>query len=275
MIPFPKIIGFFAGLFFILALFLAVLKSDFSTPADVTKKYHLEPREAQYQTDGPLGLGVFGSYDRGQLQRGYQVYKEVCSACHGLTRVAFRNLGELGFNAAQVKALARQSEVPSINEKTGEPATRKALPSDQIPSPYPNEIAARAANNNALPPDLSLITKAREGGAAYVYSLISGYAKAPADVVTPQGLYYNPYFHSLNIAMPPPLKSTGQVSYSDGTQSTVDQMAKDVSAFLAWSAEPMLERRRQAGLVVTIFLLIMTSLAYITYQRVWAELKKA
>ena len=271
-----RLIGFFAGLTFMFVLLWGAAVPREAPQPDITKKYFQEPREAHWQTDGPLGLGVFGTFDRAQLQRGFQVYKEVCSACHGLTRVAYRNLGDLGFSAAQVKALAKQGpEVPSINEKTGEPATRKALPSDQIPSPYPNEIAGRAANNNALPPDLSLITKAREGGARYVYSLLTGYRKAPADVTTPPNLYYNPWFHSLNVAMPPPLKSAGQISYTDGTKGTVDQYAKDVAAFLTWTAEPMLERRRQAGVIAIVFLLIMTGFAYVTYRRVWAELKKA
>ena len=201
-----------------------------------------------------------------------QVYKEVCAGCHSLNRVAFRNLADLGFTAPEVKALAKAYEVPSINDKTGETSTRKALPSDHFPAPYPNETAARAANNNALPPDLSLITKAREEGPQYVHSLVAGYAKAPAGWVVPQGLYYNPYFRSLNIAMPPPL-TDGQVTYADGTKASVEQMAEDVSAFLTWTAEPKLEARRRTGLGAVLFLIILTGLAYMSYQRVWADLK--
>ena len=164
----------------------------------------------------------------------------------------------------------------------------KALPSDTFPSPFPNEVAARAANNNALPPDLSLITKAREGGAAYVYSLLTGYAnqagyknekgeellKKFPDAKTPPNLHYNPYFANLNLAMPPPLTSDGQVSYEDGTKPTVDQMARDVAAFLVWTGEPTLESRHAAGLAVAIFLLIATILAYFAYQQVWHEAKR-
>jgi len=182
-----------------------------------------------------------------------------------------------------VKAIANQwqTEVPSVNPETGEPATRKALPSDRFPSPYANETAARAANNNALPPDLSLITKAREGGAAYVYSILTGYRNQPAELLkkfptakTPQGLHYNPYFANLNLAMPPPLTSDGQVTYAPGNpKPTVDQMAKDVAAFLVWTAEPKLARRHASGIAVTIFLLFATILAYLAYQNIWREQK--
>ena len=226
--------------------------------------------------------GPFGKYDRQQLQRGFQVYKEVCSACHSLHLVAFRDLRQLGYTEAEVKAIANQwtTEVPSINPETGEPATRKATPADRFPSPFANETAARAANNNALPPDLSLMTKAREGGAAYTHSLLTGYAEQPADLLkrfpdakTPAGLYYNPYFANLNLAMPPPLASDGQVTYADGTKATVDQMSTDVSAFLVWTAEPKLEARHRVGIVVLIFLLLATVLAYLSYQNIWAEAK--
>jgi ubiquinol-cytochrome c reductase cytochrome c1 subunit len=198
--------------------------------------------------------------------------------------VAFRNLEDLGYQEPEVKAIANQwaTEVPTENPETGEPATRKAIPSDNIPSPYPNEIAGRAANNNALPPDLSLITKAREGGAAYVYSLLTGYSRQPAGLLkefpaskTPQGLYYNPYFANLNIAMPPPLTSDGQVTYAPGNPPpTVKQMATDVSAFLVWAAEPKLENRHRAGLAVSIFLLIASILGYLAYRQIWAEAKR-
>jgi ubiquinol-cytochrome c reductase cytochrome c1 subunit len=172
-------------------------------------------------------------------------------------------------------------QVPSINPDTGEPATRKPLPSDTIPSPFPNEVAARAANNNALPPDLSLITKAREGGASYVYSLLTGYQNQPPELLkkfpdakTPPNLHYNPYFANLNIAMPPPLTTNGQVSYQDGTPATVDQMAKDVAAFLVWTGEPNLARRHGAGLAVAVFLLFASILGYLAYQNIWREAKR-
>ena len=170
-----KLIAFLVGAVFCVALLYgAVVPRDAPQP-DLVAKYHLPPREVTWQNDNPGGLAIFGTFDRAQLQRGYQVYKEICSGCHSLKRVAFRNLQDLGFSAAQVKALAKQSDVASIDDKTGDPNTRKGIPADKIPGPYANEQAARAANNNALPPDLSLITKAREDGPRYVYSLLTGF----------------------------------------------------------------------------------------------------
>jgi ubiquinol-cytochrome c reductase cytochrome c1 subunit len=278
-----RIIGFLVGLGFagvlLISLFVGVSNYFSNPPAPMPEgKFHEEPKHLALASDGP-----FGKFDREQLQRGFQVYKEVCSACHSLSLVAFRDLQGLGYNEAEVKAIANQwaIEVPSVNPETGEPATRKALPSDRFPSPYANETAARAANNNALPPDLSLITKAREGGAAYVYSLLTGYQNQPAKLLkefptakTPPGLHYNPFFANLNLAMPPPLTSEGQVVYTDGTKPTVDQMAQDVAAFLVWTAEPKLENRHRSGIAVVIFLLFATVLAYLAYQQIWAEAKR-
>jgi ubiquinol-cytochrome c reductase cytochrome c1 subunit len=285
-----RIIGFLVGLAFsgVLLISLVVSISDFITaPEAKTAEYefHEEPRALRLASDGP-----FGRFDRQQLQRGFQVYKEVCAACHGLDLVAFRNLADLGYTEAEVKAIAAQwqIEVPTIDEATGEPATRPAIPSDRFPSPYPNEVAARAANNNAYPTDLSLITKAREGGAAYTYSLLTGYRnqegyenkkgkellKEFPEARTPEGLYFNPYFANLNIAMPPPLTSEGQVQYADGTRPTVDQMARDVTAFLVWAAEPNLERRHAAGLAVIVFLLFATVFGYLAYRNIWATQKR-
>ena len=248
-----------------------------------SEEFHLEHRPLHLASDGP-----FGRFDNRQLQRGFQVYSEVCSACHSLKLVSFRDIKELGYSDAEVKKIASdwKTQVPSINLDTGEAATRKALPSDTFPSPFPNEVAARAANNNALPPDLSLITKAREGGAAYVYSLITGYRDPntyrdehgkplPAEAKPGPNLHFNPYFANLNIAMPPPLTSNGQVTYADGTPATVDQMAKDVAAFLVWTAEPNLDSRHAAGFAVAIFLLIASILGYFAYQQTWAEAKRS
>ena len=241
-------------------------------------EFHKEPRHLALSSDGP-----FGKFDKQQIQRGFQVYSEVCSACHSLKLVSFRDLKGIGYNDAEIKKIASdwKTQVPSINPDTGEPSTRKALPSDNFPAPFANEVAARAANNNALPPDLSLITKSREGGAAYVYSILTGFQNQPADLLkkfpdakTPEGLHYNPYFANLNIAMPPPLTSDGQVSYADGTKPTVDQMARDVAAFLAWTAEPNLEARHAAGFAVVIFLLIGTILGYFAYHQIWDEAKR-
>ncbi|RIX27302.1 cytochrome c1 [Sphingomonas edaphi] len=275
-----RIIAFFVGLGFagVLLISLVVnLVAYVQSPTEPTAEheFHREPKELHLASDGPLG-----KFDRQQLQRGYQVYKEVCAACHSMNLVSFRDLAALGYNEAEVKAEAASREVPGINPDTGEVTTRKALPTDRFPSPYANETAARAANNNALPPDLSLMTKAREGGAAYVYSLLTGYQNQPAKLLkefpaakTPQGLHYNPYFANLNIAMAPPL-SDGQVTYADGTQATRDQMAKDVSAFLVWTAEPKLENRHRYGMAVLIFLIIATILGYFSYRNIWAEAKR-
>jgi ubiquinol-cytochrome c reductase cytochrome c1 subunit len=276
-------LGVLTGLAFagVLVISLFVTISDFITaPVAKTAEYefHEEPVALRLASDGPLG-----SFDRQQLQRGFQVYKEVCAACHGLGLVAFRNLEELGYSEAEVKAIAAQwaIEVPTVDPDTGEATGRPAIPSDHFPSPYPNEVAARAANNNAYPDDLSLITKAREGGAPYIYSLLIGYRRQPAELLqrfpeaqTPEGLYYNPYFPNLNLAMPPPLVSDGQVQYADGTPPTVNQMARDVTAFLVWAAEPTLERRHSAGIAVIIFLLVATVLGYLSYRNIWATAKR-
>lgn len=268
-----RIIGFLAGVVFVVALIVAAVMPREATPADPNAKYHKHPIQADWSFKGPLNMGIFGTFDRAQLQRGYQVYKQVCANCHGMKRVAFRNLTDIGFSEAEVKALAKQADIPSIDEKTGEPTTRKGIPSDRLPSPYPNDIAARAAQNNALPPDLSLITKARHDGANYVYSLLTGYGTPPKSVELSPGLHYNPYFHSLGIAMAPPLVE-GVVEYAEGQpKATVDQMARDVTAFLAWAAEPEMEERKRTGFAVIIFLLITTGLAYVAYRKVWADVK--
>ncbi len=276
-----RFFGFLVGLGFVgvaaWSLLWGVIAYVGDPPQEtVEHHFHEEPRDARYTFDGP-----FGRFDRQQLQRGFQVYREVCAACHGLNRVAFRNLADLGYSEAEVRAIADQwpIQVPSINPDTGEAATRKAIPADHFPDPYPNETAARAANNNALPPDLSLMAKAREGGAPYIESLLTGYGNPPADLPPEnrpgQGLYYNPYFANLNIAMPPPITADGQVTYADGTAATRQQMAHDVSAFLFWAAEPNLEARHRGGLTVLAFLIFATILSYLAYQNVWGSAKRA
>jgi ubiquinol-cytochrome c reductase cytochrome c1 subunit len=270
-------IGGLVGVGFAIVLlvsFMSGAASYISEPPQkpVEYKFLEHPRNVTLPSDGP-----FGRFNRQQLQRGFQVYKEVCAACHGLNQVAFRNLADLGYNEAEVKAIADQwaIEVPDVNPETGEPQGRTPLPADRFPDPYANDIAARAANNNALPPDLSLIVKAREGGADYLYSLLTGYRQVPGNLPPENrpgpGLYYNPYFHSLNIAMPPPFSGDGQVSYADGTPATVDQMAKDLSAFLVWTAEPNLESRHRAGIATLIFLLFATALAWFSYRNIWSR----
>ena len=274
------VIGFvFAGILLI-SLITGVATYIHSPPAPLaSEEFHKQPKPLHLASDGP-----FGKFDNRQLQRGFQVYSEVCSACHSLKLVSFRDLKGLGYNEAEIKKIASdwKTQVPSINPDTGEATTRKALPSDNFPSPFANEVAARAANNNALPPDLSLITKAREGGAPYVYSLLTGFQAQPAELLkkfpeakTPPNLHFNPYFANLNIAMPPPLTTNGQVTYADGTPATVDQMAKDVAAFLVWTGEPNLESRHAAGLAVVVFLLVATILGYFAYQQIWYEAKRS
>jgi ubiquinol-cytochrome c reductase cytochrome c1 subunit len=275
-----RLLGALTGLGFLLVLLISMITGIagyFREPPTETveHKFHKDPKHAEFSHNGP-----FGKFDRAQLQRGFQVYKEVCAACHGINLVAFRNLAEIGYNEAEVKAIANQwaIEVPDINPETGEPAGRKPIPADRFPNPYANETAARAANNNAMPPDLSLITKARHHGPEYVYSLLTGYQNPPANLPPEarpgQGLYYNPYFPNLNLAMPPPITADGQVTYADGTKPTVDQMSKDVAAFLTWTAEPNLESRHRTGIAVLLFLLIATILAYLSYKQIWATSKR-
>jgi ubiquinol-cytochrome c reductase cytochrome c1 subunit len=280
-----RLFAFLVGLFFSGMLLISFGNSAYTAitePAVKTAEheFHLKPLAEKFTHDGPLG-----KFDRGQLQRGLKVYEEVCAACHSLNLLSFRNFADLGYNEEQVKAIAAgwkpsSGEVPSINPETGEPATRKAIPADRIPSPFANEVAARAANNNALPPDLSLITKARADGPAYVYSLLLGYQEQPAELLkefpdakTPDGLNYNPYFANLNIAMASPLGSDDLVTYDDGTKATRQQMAKDVAAFLTWTAEPKMENRKTAGWAALGFLLIFTVLAFLSYKSIWADKK--
>ncbi len=275
-------LGMLAGAGFVLALIWSLawnVVAYIQEPpvATVEHEFYLHPKKnISFSFEG-----VGGKYDNRQLQRGFQVYKEVCSACHSLKQVAFRDLEEIGFNKPEVKAIAKTwaIEVPSINPDTGEPTTRKAMPSDKFPSPYANDVAGRAANNNALPPDLSLMTKARHDGSHYVYSLLTGYQAQPAkllkefpDAKTPDGLHYNPYFPNLNLAMAAPL-TDGSVTYTDGTPSSLKQNAKDVAAFLTWTAEPNLSSRHAVGWAALAYLLVLTGLAYLAYRNIWADKK--
>lgn len=226
----------------------------------------MEPKQVVWNFDG-----VTGSFDKQSIQRGFQVYKEVCAACHSLRLVAYRNLQQVGFSEAEVKAIAAEKSVMDGPNDAGEMFERPALPSDKFVSPYANDKAAKAANNGALPPDLSLMVKARHDGANYVYSLLTGYQTAPADVTLSEGLSYNPYFPGGQIAMAPPL-SDGAVSYSDGTTASVDQMSKDVVNFLQWAAEPEMEHRKEMGIKVLLFLVVFTVLFYLAKKRIWSRL---
>ncbi len=215
--------------------------------------------------------GITGTFDRAALQRGFQVYKEVCAACHGLRLLSYRNLTEIGFTAEQVKAIASGYQTVAEPDDQGEVKMRPALPADRFVGPFANDNAARAANNGALPPDLSLIVKARHGGMNYVYSLLSGFETPPEGVTLMPGMSYNPYFAGHQIAMASPL-SEGAVTYADGTKATVGQMAQDVTSFLTWAAEPTLEVRKQTGMKVMIFLVVFAFVMYLVKKRVWRKL---
>lgn len=284
-----RFFAFLIGLFFsgmLILSFGTTVVGAIKEPAAATAEheFHKHPKDVKFTFDGP-----FGTYSKPQLQRGLKVFSEVCAACHSLKLVAFRDFAALGYSEDEVKAIAKgwKTETPSINPDTGEPATRPSIPSDHIPAPFANEVAARAANNNALPPDLSLMAKARHDGPAYIYSLLTGFQAQPAELLkkfpdakTPAGLHYNPYFANLNLAMAPPLTGDGQVTYDyDKTakgktiKPTKAQMAKDVAAFLAWSAEPKLENRKAAGWAALLFLLAFTALTYLSYRNIWGDMK--
>jgi ubiquinol-cytochrome c reductase cytochrome c1 subunit len=215
--------------------------------------------------------GVMGTFDRASQQRGLQVYKEVCSGCHGLRLLAYRNLKAIGYNDDEIKAFAAENSVNTVNDE-GETVERPARPSDKFVSPYPNEQAARVANGGAYPPDLSLIIKARADGANYLHALLTGYVEAPTGKKIPDGMYYNKYYPGNLIGMPQPLYDDG-VTYADGTKASPEQMAKDVTAFLAWAAEPELEERKRLGISVILFLLVLTLLSYFAMKQIWAPIK--
>ncbi|MGH6785245.1 MAG: cytochrome c1 [Novosphingobium sp.] len=263
-----RIFSILAGLFFATGLMWSFGNGAYNAmtePAGKTVEaaFHKHPEHLALASDG-----VFGKFDRQQLQRGYAVYSQVCASCHSLGHVAFRDLEALGYSEAEVKAIAKAATVTAPDPLSGEVKDRPGLPSDY----FPPVVYAGAGT----PPDLSLIAKARHDGPAYVNSLLTGYQAQPAALLkkypeakTPNGLFYNPYFANLNLAMQPPLIQDGQVGYSDGTNATVKQMAEDVSAFLVWTAEPKLEKRLQAGWPVLGFLLFASALAYLAYRQIW------
>lgn len=234
-----------------------------------------EDREEPKKIDWSFN-GVFGKFDRNSIQRGLKVYKEVCSVCHSLNRVAFRNLADIGFSEEEVKAFAASYSIHDGPNEEGEMFERPGKPSDHFPPPYANDQAARVSNNNnALPPDQSLIVKARHGGADYIYSLLTGYSKPPADFKLGENMYYNPYYSGggKQFSMIPPLITDGQVTYDDGTPATIDQMAKDISNFLQWAAEPEMEERKSLGIKTMLFTLIFTVFFYFAKKRIWGRLK--
>ena len=214
-----------------------------------------------------------GKFDRASLQRGFQVYKEVCSSCHSMQYLSYRNLGEPGgpeFTLEEVKAIAASVEIEDGPDSQGEMFTRQGKPSDKFKSPYPNIEASTAANGGAYPPDMSVLVKARPGGADYMYSVLMGYEEPPAGMKLDDGVYYNKYMVGQKIKMASPL-SDGIVEYSDGTEATMDQMARDVTTFLAWAAEPELEERHRVGFKVIIYLILLTILVYLSMKKIWSR----
>ena len=244
------------------ALSAAVLAPAFAWAADETQP--LPHQEWSFD-------GVFGTYDRASLQRGFQVYKEVCSVCHPVKHLYFRDLGEIGYNEDEVKAIAAGYQVTDGPNDEGQMYQRPGRPSDPIPGPFPNDQAARSANNGALPPDQSLIVKARPGGADYVYAILTGYKEPPAGFKMLEGMNYNEFFPGHQIAMPPPL-SDNAVTFADGTPATVPQMAHDVTSFLTWAAEPNLDDRHRTGLKVILFLVVAAGVFYAAKRKIWAPI---
>ena len=218
--------------------------------------------------------GLTGKFDRASLQRGFQVYKEVCSSCHSMQYLSYRNLGEKGgpeFSESEVKAIAASVEIEDGPDSQGEMFVRPGRPSDKFKSPYPNVNASIAANGGAYPPDMSVLVKARPGGSNYIYSVLVGYEDPPAGMVLDDGVYYNKYMIGNKIKMSAPLID-GIVEYTDGTESSVDQMAKDVTTFLAWAAEPELEERHKTGVKVIIYLVLLTILVYLSMKKIWSRI---
>ena len=218
--------------------------------------------------------GLTGKFDRASLQRGYQVYKEVCSSCHSMKYLSYRNLGEKGgpeFTLDEVKAIAASFEVQDGPDSQGEMFIRPGRPSDKFVSPYPNMNASMAANGGAYPPDMSVLVKARSGGANYIYSVLMGYEEKPEDLIIDDGVYYNKYMSGNKIKMSKPLVE-GIIEYTDGTLATEDQMAKDVTTFLTWAAEPELEARHKLGIKVLIYLILLSTLVYLSMKRIWSRI---
>jgi ubiquinol-cytochrome c reductase cytochrome c1 subunit len=214
--------------------------------------------------------GMFGTYDKSAMQRGLKVYREVCAACHSLKRVYFRNLDALGYDEGQVKTIASEYTITDGPNDDGDMFERPGLPSDAFTSPFPNDNAAKASNNGALPPDLSLITKARHNGPDYVYGILTGYGEAPAGTTLLPGQNWNQYMPGHIIAMAPPL-TDGQVAYEDGSPQTVEQYSRDVVNFLTWAADPYMQERKRMGIKVIIFLLVFAGVMYGVKRKIWAD----
>ncbi|MES2711615.1 MAG: cytochrome c1 [Pseudomonadota bacterium] len=245
---------------------LALLAAVAVAPAAHAAGEAIALPETRFSSDG-----MFGTFDRASTQRGFQVYREVCANCHSMRLLSYRNLLEIGLTDEQVRAVAADVQVQDGPNDEGQMFERPGRPSDRFRRSFANDAAARAANNGALPPDFSVITKAREGGARYIHALLVGYEDPPAGFAMGEGMYYNRYFPGHQIAMAPPL-NPDQVEYADRTAASVDQMARDVALFLHWAAEPELEQRRQMGVKIVLFLGVLGVLAYGVKRRIWADL---
>ena len=253
---------------FLRILPIIILIIGFSTKINSAEK--VEYLKTDWSFKGP-----FGKFDRGALQRGYQVYTEVCASCHSMKYLSYRNLAEKGgpeFSEAQAKAIAASFEVKDGPNADGEMFTRPGKLSDKFVMPYDNVKAAQAANGGAYPPDMSVLVKARGGGVDYIYSLLQGYEDPPLGITLDDGVYYNKYMYGNKIKMPNQL-SDGLVEYADGTKATVEQMSKDVTTFLMWSAEPHLESRHQMGFKAIVYLIILTVLVYFSMKRIWSRVE--
>jgi ubiquinol-cytochrome c reductase cytochrome c1 subunit len=241
----------------------------------LTTAYSFSAEKVDYLKTNWSFKGLFGKFDRGSLQRGYQVYTEVCAACHSMKYLSYRNLGEKGgpeFSEAETKAIAASFEVLDGPNADGEMFTRPAKLSDKFVMPYENVKAAQAANGGAYPPDMSVLVKARGGGVDYIYSLLQGYEDAPSGMTLDDGVHYNKYMYGNKIKMSSPLDDD-IVEYADGTKATVDQMAKDVTTFLQWTAEPHLETRHKLGFRVIIYLSVLTILVYFSMKKIWSRIE--
>ncbi len=251
---------FLISLFFLLTTNFTVLKSA--------------EKEEYLKTNWSF-KGIFGKFDRGALQRGYQVYTEVCASCHSMKYLSYRNLAEKGgpeFSEAEAKAIAASFEVTDGPNTDGEMFTRPGKLSDKFVMPYENVEAAKAANGGAYPPDMSVLIKARSGGADYIYSLLQGYVEPPEGTSLDEGVYYNKYMYGKKIKMASPL-SDGIVEYSDGTETSIEQMSKDVTTFLMWAAEPHLEARHKMGFKAIVYLIILTILVYFSMKKIWSRVE--
>ncbi len=254
------------------ALVTALGAAPAAAQQDVAKFKQSQPTEAPslpklaWSFDGP-----FGTFDRASAQRGFLIYQQVCSACHSMDQLYYRNLSGIGLSEEQIKAIAASVQVPGGVNDQGQPIERPGLPSDHFKAPFPNEEAARAANNGALPPDQSVLELAREGGPNYLYAILTGYRDPPAGLKMQPGMSYNLYFPGFQIAMPQPLQDDS-VQYTDGVKPTLDQEAKDVVTFLTWAANPEMEERKQTGVRVVLFLVFLTGVTYATKRRIWSDL---